>query len=287
MAKFGQLYLKKGVWENREIIPAKWVEEATTFKIQQPDPAKPTRSKEANDWLQGYCYQFWRSQHHAFRGDGAFGQFTLVLPEKDTVIIMTGEDTDLQGELDLVWEHLLPAIKGAKLPKDPAANAQLRATLASLKLSTPQGKAESDTGGRISGKTFKLEANNLGLRDARFTFTNGECEFSARDSKKRHSIRSHFDGRWAQGETGLPGTPPRIISGGAPPPGTLYQVAGSCAWKDDNTLEMIWRYNETPHHDTVTCQFDGDSVKISFLSSMAEKRHQKDTRPVLVGKMVS
>ncbi len=38
---------------------------------------------------------------------------------------------------------------------------------------------------------------------------------------------------------------------------------------------MMWRYNETPHHDNVTCQFDGDQVKIGFLSSVAEKKHQK------------
>ena len=78
--------MQKGQWNGREIIPASWIEEATSFHIQQPDPAKPTRPKEKNDWLQGYCYQFWRCQHNAFRGDGAFGQFTIVMPEQDAVI---------------------------------------------------------------------------------------------------------------------------------------------------------------------------------------------------------
>jgi len=61
-------------------------------------------------------------------------------------------------------------------------------------------------------------------------------------------------------------------------------VAASGIWKDANTFEMLWRYFETPHHDTVTCRFDGDEVKISFLSSIAAMRNAKDGRPELAGK---
>ena len=49
---------------------------------------------------------------------------------------------------------------------------------------------------------------------------------------------------------------------------------------------MIWRYYETPHHDTVTCRFDGDAVEISFMSSIAQKNPKpKDPRPILRGKL--
>ncbi|HSH94857.1 MAG TPA: serine hydrolase, partial [Roseimicrobium sp.] len=85
LARFGQLYLNKGNWHGRQILPASWIEEATTFKIQQPTPAKPSRPNDKNDWLQGYGYQFWRSQNGAYRGDGAFGQYTIVMPEQDAV----------------------------------------------------------------------------------------------------------------------------------------------------------------------------------------------------------
>jgi len=40
MAKLGQLYLNKGKWNGKQLLPEKWVEEATSLKIQQrPDPA--------------------------------------------------------------------------------------------------------------------------------------------------------------------------------------------------------------------------------------------------------
>ena len=120
LAKFGQLYLQKGVWQGRQLLPAQWVEEATTFKIQQPLPAKPSRPNDQNDWLQGYCYQFWRCRHNAFRGDGAFGQFMIVMPEQDAVVAITAEASDMQGELDLVWDHLLPAMKDTATAPRPA-----------------------------------------------------------------------------------------------------------------------------------------------------------------------
>src|SRR5260221_2585751 len=53
LAKFGQMYLQRGAWKGRLLLPAKWVEEATTFKIQQPEPAKPSRPHVQDDWLQG------------------------------------------------------------------------------------------------------------------------------------------------------------------------------------------------------------------------------------------
>jgi CubicO group peptidase (beta-lactamase class C family) len=106
---------KKDNGTTSNFFPAAWIDEATRFHIQQPGGDKPDRPKAKNDWLQGYGYQFWRCQAPRFRGDGAFGQFTIVLPEQDAVIVMTSENKNMQGQLDLVWKHLLPAFD-AKAP---------------------------------------------------------------------------------------------------------------------------------------------------------------------------
>jgi len=280
LAKFGQLYLQQGRWQGRQILPASWVQEATTFKIQQPAPAKPARPNAQNDWLQGYCYQFWRSTHNAFRGDGAFGQFTIVMPEKDAVLVMTGESKSMQGELDLVWEHILPAIKDYPLFVDRAAHAQLQQTLSSLALPMPKGQSSTP----FTAKTFKLDANDLGLQTVSFAFQNNGAAITFRDAKTEHPIASGLS-RWQRGETALPGTPPRLIHGGAPKPGTKFKIATSGAWTDANTFEFMMRFYETPHHDTVTCRFDGDKVKITFLNSITGMNPTaKDKRPVLQGR---
>ncbi len=286
LAKFGQLYLQKGAWNGRQILPAKWVEEATTFKIQQPTPVKPSRPNAQNDWLQGYCYQFWRCQHGAFRGDGAFGQFTIVLPEQDAVIAMTGESSNMQGELDLVWEHLLPAMTDKPLPPAPAAAAQLRNTLSSLALALPKAQRGSSTAARVSGKTFQVGANDLGISSATIAFQNNGFRFTVRDAQGEQSISGGIE-TWQRDECSLPGTPPRLIAGGMPKRGTKSKVVASGTWKNENTFEITLRYYETPHHDTVTCRFEGEKLQVTFLSSIMKMRGAKDSRPVLQGRMTA
>jgi len=49
---------------------------------------------------------------------------------------------------------------------------------------------------------------------------------------------------------------------------------------------MTWRYYETPHHDTVTCQVKGNDVTIAFQSSINQLHgNARDSRPVLKGKL--
>ena len=74
----------------------------------------------------------------------------------------------------------------------------------------------------------------------------------------------------------MPGTPPALTVGNLRP----CKIAASARWKDDNTFEMIWRYYETPHHDTVTCHFEGNTVTVQFLNSIPG---HAETRPVLRG----
>ena len=106
IAKFGQLYLQKGRWHDRQLVPQEWVEQATARQVSNgSDPQR--------DWDQGYGFQFWRCRHNAFRGDGAKGQFCVVLPEEQAVIAITAQTKDMQQQLNLVWDLLLPALGSA------------------------------------------------------------------------------------------------------------------------------------------------------------------------------
>jgi CubicO group peptidase (beta-lactamase class C family) len=284
IAKFGQFYLQKGVWNGRQLLPAAWIEEATTSKIQQPaGPGADLQTlKRTSDWHQGYCYQFWRCRHHAFRGDGAFGQYCIVLPDQDAVIAATSESADLQGELNLMWDYLLPAMKPAALPPDQESETRLRKRLASLALSPPRSRASSPVAARISNKRFRLQSNTLNIDSVTFSFRPHDCVFTVNDNQGEHAITCGIE-QWVAGETDMPGTPPRLTVGKL---GPMSKVAASGTWRDADTFEMTWQFYETPHHDTVTCRFAGDELQLNFLSSVTQKApsHQ-ETRPVLHGRM--
>ncbi len=125
IAKFGQLYLQKGQWNGRQLVPAAWIEQATSKQVSNgSDPTK--------DWDQGYGFQFWRCRHGAFRGDGAFGQFCVVLLEQDAVVAITADTKDMKGELNIVWEKLLPAFQKDALPANTDEETKLKQTLSNL-----------------------------------------------------------------------------------------------------------------------------------------------------------
>ncbi|MCD7971721.1 MAG: beta-lactamase family protein [Candidatus Azobacteroides sp.] len=115
MAKMGQFILQKGVWDGKQLIPASWIEEMSGKQVASlPAGVKQEDlevSPKDSDWLQGYGYQMWKSRHHSFRADGAGGQFILVLPEKNTVIVTTAAENDMQAELNLIWKYILPALR--------------------------------------------------------------------------------------------------------------------------------------------------------------------------------
>ena len=70
-----------------------------------------TENPKNSDWLQGYGYQMWRCRHNGVRADGAAGLYIIFLPELKTVIATTAQIDDMQAEINLIWKHLLPALK--------------------------------------------------------------------------------------------------------------------------------------------------------------------------------
>lgn len=129
IAKFGQLYLQKGEWHGQQLVPAAWVETATAKHIENRKTPE-----EDGDWSQGYGFQFWRCRHGFYRGDGALGQFCIVMEQYDAVLAITSGTKDMGSVMQLAWDTIVPAFKDAPLPADPEAVARLTAKTKSLKL---------------------------------------------------------------------------------------------------------------------------------------------------------
>ena len=117
LAKMGQLLLQKGEWNGKQLIPAEWVAEMSKKQVESINPGMRIEeaeakgmTKETSDWMQGYGYQMWRCRPGCFRADGARGQYIIVVPDKNAVIAITSNVEDLQGELNLVWNRILPVL---------------------------------------------------------------------------------------------------------------------------------------------------------------------------------
>ncbi len=105
LTRLGQLYLQEGVWEGQQLLPKSYVREATAKHIDQNYPVG------VQDWNVGYGYHFWHNVMGGYRAAGHTGQYIIVLPEKETVIVMTSHLEDMLIPTAAIATHLLPEIK--------------------------------------------------------------------------------------------------------------------------------------------------------------------------------
>ncbi|HEY1189508.1 MAG TPA: serine hydrolase [Gemmata sp.] len=239
IAKFGQLYLQKGKWNGKQLVPAAWVADATARQTSNGSNPK-------SDWDQGYGYQFWRCRHGAYRGDGAFGQYCIVLPEQDAVVAITAGVRDMQAVLNLVWDKLLPALKPAPLAADEDAARKLAATLKGLAIRAPAGKG---TVAKVAGKKYTFP-ENVGKLEALALETDktGDATLVLRVAGAERRIACG-SGVWKKGRAAWGGLPEQPVG-----------AAG--AWTADDTFTAKVCFTETPFVATVRLTFTGTEVRV-------------------------
>jgi CubicO group peptidase (beta-lactamase class C family) len=244
IAKLGLLYLRHGQWGSTQLIPGEWVAGATSAQVSNSENTTP-------DWQQGYGYQFWMSRH-GYRGDGAFGQFCVILPEQDAVIATTAYALDMQAMLDAMWTHLLPGLAAAS---PGAADDQLSARLASLELpASPGAPAPGDRGPWTSGP-FGITAGPAGTPAQPFLSTQvllTSIEVAQRtDGWQLSLIEPDNALTFPVGSGGW------NVSDHADRHGDTIPVAASGGWLDDQTLRAEVIFVETPHRMDITCSLSG------------------------------
>lgn len=243
IGRFGQLYLQKGMWQGRRLLPEAWVEEATSRQVANG-------SNPDSDWEQGYGYQFWRCRHGAYRGDGAFGQFCVVMPDREAILATTAGLPDMQPVLDLAWEHLLPAMGPAPLAEDAGAQKELAVRLAGLALPAPQGEPLSPLAADVSGQRYVFEANERQLEAISFGFSEDGCLVTVWDGRGEHRIPCG-SALWRTGQAPFG-------------PLGLQPVAARGAWTAEDTYALRLCYYEAPLTPTIACRFAGDTLTYDY-----------------------
>ena len=241
IAKFGQLYLQKGKWNGQQLVPAAWIETATSRQTSNG-------SNPASDWDQGYGYQFWRCRPGCYRGDGAFGQFCIVIPEQDAVVAITSGTRSMQGVMNLVWDKLLPAMQPKRLKADKESHKKLEQTLTSLTLKPQQGNNAPTSALKWSGKTFSFPANSQKLEAVALEFGNAGSPVTL--VTRFNGVEQRVtcgNGAWTKGRM--------TYAALAEQP-----VAASGAWTADDTFTAQLCFYETPFVLTLSLKFSDDQL---------------------------
>ncbi len=240
IAKFGLLYLQKGKWNGQQLISAEWVEAATSLQTSNG-------SNPASDWDQGYGFQFWRCRHGCYRGDGAFGQYCIVLPEQDAVVAITSGVGNMQAVLNLVWDKLLPAFHSQPLADDEVTVDHLTQRTKSLKLPLVIGESSTPMSKEFLGKKYSFDKNDQKI-DSILLESNGNqgtiLTLEANEITQTipcglrdwHRCKVRFG------------------------PSSEQSAATSGAWTADNVYTLKICLNETPFVQTMRLTFTDDQV---------------------------
>ncbi len=245
--KFGLLYLQKGMLNGHQIIPSAWVVEATKSQISNAENSLP-------DWKQGYGYQFWRCQGNAYRGDGAFGQYCIVFPEKNAVIAITSAVKDMQAVMDLIHEHLVPAFGDEKLSPssfypilhDRLGNLFLAPPM-KMKYSPLEQKLESGILNLFDKNQSSYERIFLRLKDDKLTITlDGDRGPDAVEAGK------HI---WLPSTTSLVDIPGEGNK--------TCPILSSFTWEQEDLLLVTIRYIESPFCVTLRIGFNDEGLTLN------------------------
>jgi len=246
IARFGQLYLQHGNWQGKQLLPEAWVAMATARQTSNG-------SNPESDWNQGYGFQFWRCRHQAFRGDGAFGQYCVVMPERDMVVAINSGVQDMQAVLNVIWDKLLPSLQTQALPANPEAARQLGDKLAHLEVKPAQGSATSPLAAKVLNRKYKFPANEQELES---------LVLAASDSGQTLTLTLRAAGK----DLAIPCGYREWQKSRAPLfAGKLARfpdepTAGTFAWSGDDTCVFKLCAFETPYHRTLTLKFEGSRV---------------------------
>jgi CubicO group peptidase (beta-lactamase class C family) len=243
MAKIGYLYLRGGEWDSKQIVPRAWIDKVFKASI-------PMNISDKTDWRYGSAW--WTlPARKAYLAVGFNRQLILVMPEAGVVVAATGrKNYSIETLIDLVGDSVKSEVP---LPTNPSGSATLAKRLtdsATLAPSVPTTLGFAQT---LSGKTYLLDSNNLGLKELTLHFDgNGSYDlvrYVARGSDETRKI-----------------TQPLGLNGGytANNPDNGRDIFSKSVWVNANSLKIDTRRPEEGEAVTYILEFMDKRVVINY-----------------------
>lgn len=265
IAKFGQLLLNKGTWEGKQLLRADIVEEMTKSHISNRGDGTGYP-----DCIEGYSYFFWRCHiKDSYRGDGANGQYCVVLPEQDMVIAITAGFEPMNDILMSVWDKLLPAVDSFAEVKEEDQQ-ELEELIKELKIELPEALGTEKL--HFDKKTYAFTENSMGIMEVSMEIS---AEQSIQSGNKNQFKFLTKDGtftyladskEWTYGENQRTTEEDCLRT-------TFFKNSVSCGIWKDNIYELHIIYINTPFHDTYGLEFRKDHVRVHYKRFPAQVYH--------------
>lgn len=189
LAKIGQLMLNGGVWDGRRIVSEGWIGEMMRVHVER----------------EGYGYQMWRCEREGvMRGDGAHGQFMIVMPGEDMVVVITQCCNALEPgvrERRLLFERLVPALSDSAI-EDRGMAEKLRMREREYALPMAEGRATGAGEMGMMGRRMRLGENKLGWREMRVWQEGGELMVGVETERGERATMRCGNGEWREAKVG-------------------------------------------------------------------------------------
>ena len=266
IAKLGLFLLHKGAYKGKQLLDSAWIEKASSPVV--------ANNGDTPDWRQGYGYQMWQCvPEHVYRGDGAFGQFCIVMPDQDAVVAINSGTMNMQKILDGVWSILLPGMKESPLPEASGVYQALTERTQNLVLSHPVGSMVHSKQQQLAG-TYQFGDNILNLTSLTFDFSKANPTIQMEKTSGMGYQVTVGKSQWTDNFIELPQDTPE---------GKLdHEVSCFGAWDKNGCYHFVFQYPQKPFADHFVAEALPHGVKLRHRVNAALKPEEL-TEHLLLG----
>jgi len=264
-----KLYADGGVWEGERILSEDYVKKAIT--LQNESATEEANNALAKDNFLGYGFQLWMCKPKGvYRADGAMGQFTIVVPDKDMIIAITENASGshwAQTTLDTMWEFLDEISCEDSIPEKETSSDKLSRRMTMLALPAVEYSPFSEYRTKIDGAVYQVNEDSFlldnsvvatalfmggiklpeGIKKFLFNFEKEGCTFDYLQGGENKSVAVGIDGTYRYNKFGNGAASIALISG---------------AWTKEHVFELTIRWVETCNQQKLNFTFHGESVTV-------------------------
>ena len=259
LLRFGLFCLQKGEWNGRQWVDRQYMEDACSKQID-------INTAHSGYVKHGYGYQFWMLRDGGFACCGMGGQFALMMPKEDVVMVTTADTQGIDNAEDATkraFYRLLDSMTDGPLPEDEAGAELLRESIPTA-LPGPIGQKDSPLAPQWSGVTYRFDPNLYGFLWMRADFEGDTCTLTYEKGSGVHQILLGL-GQWKEFTfpDAYAGKNVAILD-------KHYQCLGKAAWDSESTLVgKVFSVDDYLGIINIQLTFKGDTLTV-FMTKCAE-----------------